>query len=245
MPRLIGLVAACALMLAGLPAMVSAQDDDEAPGVETSLPALILDTEGVTIGVALLAELEEDADDATEDEENGVQVGVYAVGLAAGEHGIHVHETGVCDPDGERAFASAGGHYNPTDAEHGDHAGDLGNITADEDSTAVYRETTDSFTLDELLDEDGTSIVIHAEEDENDPEGESFGARIACGVIAAPVDDAPAAAETAEAEAAEGTATEDATDDDAADDDTDDATVEVTEAATEPVATEEATEEAA
>ncbi len=39
------------------------------------------------------------------------------------------------------------------------------------------------------MDEDGSSIVIHAEEDENDPEGESY-ARIACGVLAAPVETA-------------------------------------------------------
>ncbi len=176
MQRLFGLVTTLILLIAGSAAGVAAQDATPEVAVGRTLPALIQDTDGTTIGVALLAE---EADDE-------VSVGVVAVGLDPGEHGIHVHETGVCDPTGDRAFASAGGHYNPTDEEHGDHAGDLGNITAEEDGTAVFRETTDQFVLDELLDEDGSSIVIHAEEDENDPEGESFGARIACGVLAAP-----------------------------------------------------------
>ena len=236
MRRVVGFVAALVLLGTGLPAVAAAQDDGEARGVAASLPAIIFDTEGTAVGVALLAELEED-----EDGEGGVRVGVFAVGLAPGEHGIHVHETGVCDPAGERAFASAGGHYNPGEDEHGDHAGDLGNIAAEEDGTAAFNETTDAFALDELLDEDGTSIVIHAEEDENDPEGESYGARIACGVLAAPEEDTTeAATEPAAAEA-----TEEPADDDAAEDATEEAAVEVTEAATEPAATEEATEEAA
>ncbi|MDP9355305.1 MAG: superoxide dismutase family protein, partial [Chloroflexota bacterium] len=193
MQRLFGLVTTLILLIAGSAAGVAAQDATPEVAVGRTLPALIQDTDGTTIGVALLAE---EADDE-------VSVGVVAVGLDPGEHGIHVHETGVCDPTGDRAFASAGGHYNPTDEEHGDHAGDLGNITAEEDGTAVFRETTDQFVLDELLDEDGSSIVIHAEEDENDPEGESFGARIACGVLAAPAETAePTVAATATTAAA-------------------------------------------
>ncbi len=200
MSRVLGLIAGLALLAASLGA-VAAQDDTpeaaEAPEIGATLAATLQDTEGRTVGVALLAGGEDGEDE-------GVAIIVGAVGLAPGAHGIHVHETGVCDPAGDRAFASAGGHYNPTDAEHGDHAGDLGNITSEEDGTATLRETTDNFGLDELQDEDGTAIVIHAEEDENDPAGESFGARIACGVLAAP---AGAATGTvpADAEATAGT----------------------------------------
>ena len=110
-----------------------------------------------------------------------------AVGLKPDEHGIHAHETGACDLGTDPAFSSAGGHFNPTGAEHGDHAGDLGNITADEDGRARLEETTERFTLVSgsapLLNDDGAAIVIHAEEDENDPAGESYGGRIACGVL--------------------------------------------------------------
>lgn len=183
MQRLFALVATVILLIAGSVVSAGAQDATPDVTVGRTLAALIQDTDGKTIGVALLAEEEDDE----------VSVGVVAVGLEPGDHGMHIHETGVCDPTGDPAFASAGDHYNPTDEEHGEHAGDLGNITADEDGTASFEETTDQFVIDELLDEDGSSIVIHAEEDENDEEGESYGARIACGVIAAPV----AAEETA------------------------------------------------
>jgi hypothetical protein len=63
------------------------------------------------------------------------------------------------------------------------------------DGTAYFLEETDAFTFDELLDDDGSAIVIHAEEDENDPAGESFGARIACGVLSEPVATEPVATE--------------------------------------------------
>jgi len=162
-----------AVALRGQPVAVAQEATPVA--VEAALTATLQDAAGQALGVAILAS---GADGA-------VTVGVVAVGLAAGEHGIHVHETGACDPAGEKAFASAGGHYNPTGAEHGQHAGDLGNITADQDGTAAFRAATDRFGLDELVDEDGAAIVIHAEEDENDPEGTSFGARFACGVLVA------------------------------------------------------------
>ena len=51
--------------------------------------------------------------------------------IKPGEHGIHLHTVGKCDgPD----FASAGGHFNPTSKQHGQHnpagahAGDLPNL---------------------------------------------------------------------------------------------------------------------
>ena len=181
--------------VAGRPA-TGATAPADAPALGATLAATLRDADGTAVAVALLAE------GAAEDGE--VTVGVLAVGLAPGAHGIHIHETGVCDPAGEQAFASAGGHHNPTGAEHGRHAGDLGNIEADEDGTATFRETTDNFELDELADEDGAAIVIHAEEDENDPVGESYGAPIACGVLAAPAGAGTAtepAADGAEAEA--------------------------------------------
>jgi Cu/Zn superoxide dismutase len=145
---------------------------------EDTLTAELRDVDGTTVAVALLAK------GMTDDGQ--VSVGVVAVRLAPGSHGFHLYETGTCDPESPQAFSSAGGHYNPTGAEHGRHAGDLGNITAGDDGTATFLEQTDSFDLADLLDEDGTAIVIHAEEDENDPAGESYGAPIACGVLAVP-----------------------------------------------------------
>lgn len=108
--------------------------------------------------------------------------------MTPGLHGLHLHETGVCDPDTDPPFASAGGHLNLTEAEHGDHVGDLGNISAAVDGSGVLQGTTDQFTLDDLMDEVGSAIVITAAEDTLEPAGDSSRDRIACGILATPVD---------------------------------------------------------
>src|SRR5699024_7220265 len=94
-------------------------------------------------------------------------------GLDPGEHGIHIHEKGVCDPDGDDPFESAGGHFNPTDKDHGapededSHAGDLGNLTVDDDGSIDFEITRDKVTLNEgettslQNPPDGTSFIIH------------------------------------------------------------------------------------
>ena len=51
--------------------------------------------------------------------DNTVTVQVQVQGLTPGEHGIHIHQNGVCDPSGSEPFASAGEHFNPTNKEHG------------------------------------------------------------------------------------------------------------------------------
>jgi Cu-Zn family superoxide dismutase len=107
-------------------------------------------------------------------------------GLAPGkEHGFHVHEFGKCDlPD----FKSAGAHFNPTQAPHGQHLGDLPNAKADENGHA----TIDAFVKGpNLVDKDGApsairgkALIVHAMPDDykTQPSGGS-GDRIACGVI--------------------------------------------------------------
>jgi hypothetical protein len=49
-------------------------------------------------------------------EPTGVMLRIDAAGVPAGQHGVHVHTTGRCDPPG---FTSAGPHWNPTDRKHG------------------------------------------------------------------------------------------------------------------------------
>ncbi len=121
---------------------------------------------------------------------NGTDITVVVSGLTPGEHGIHIHETGQCTPD----FQAAGGHFNPTSAEHGlnnpngPHAGDLPNMTVADDGTATYDTTTDRVTLDDgpnsLYDADGSALIIHANADDQmtNPSGNS-GDRVVCGVI--------------------------------------------------------------
>jgi superoxide dismutase, Cu-Zn family len=93
-------------------------------------------------------------------------VSVRARQLAPGFHGFHVHAIGVCDPDAPGGpFTSAGGHYNPTGQGHGDHAGDMPTLLVMDDGTGRASFTTDRFTAEELLDADGSAIIVHAGRD--------------------------------------------------------------------------------
>lgn len=119
--------------------------------------------------------------------DKGVHVVADVQGLKQGKHGFHVHENGDCSaPDG----SSAGGHFNPKKTLHGGpesaerHAGDLGNLVADDKGKAHYER--DDFVIT-LVGENtiiGRSIVVHSDEDDfkTQPTGNS-GGRIACGII--------------------------------------------------------------
>lgn len=102
---------------------------------------------------------------------HGTVVSARFSGLAAGFHGFHVHTTGECDPTATDTsgapspFFTAGGHYNPTGATHGDHAGDMVPLLATEDGIAVARFLTDRFTVRDLMDEDGSAVIVHAGRD--------------------------------------------------------------------------------
>lgn len=120
--------------------------------------------------------------------DGGLSVAVDVRDFAPGMHGAHLHTVGKCEaPD----FASAGGHWNPTNMKHGSmnpqgpHEGDMPNlmIGADGRGTSTTRLAGGSF--DALMDADGAAMVIHAAADDlkTDPSGNS-GARLACGVLA-------------------------------------------------------------
>ena len=126
---------------------------------------------------------------------DGIVITGRLVGLPPGEHGIHVHAVGRCDPP---TFESAGDHWNPTNRQHGaqnpqgPHLGDVPNVTAGADSVAnVQLSMTSGGSLrlgaNMVLDTDGSAVVIHSGPDDyrTDPSGGS-GARIACGVVASP-----------------------------------------------------------
>jgi len=121
----------------------------------------------------------------------GVKVHVRVAGLSPGKHGIHIHAVGKCDPPD---FKTAGGHFNPFGKTHGMHSpggahvGDLPNLSVSKNGKATATFVAKGATLGEgegsLFGPDGTSLVIHADPDDEktDPAGNS-GARIACGVI--------------------------------------------------------------
>ncbi|HZE34613.1 MAG TPA: superoxide dismutase family protein [Actinoallomurus sp.] len=134
------------------------------------------------------------------------KVTVSAKGLPAGYHGFHFHKKGVCDarstdPKTGSPFFSAGPHFDLASHSHPNHSGDLPDLLIAADGTGHATITTDRFRLKQLLDADGSAIIIHALPDNQanipkryqangkpGPDAESHrtgdsGARIACGVI--------------------------------------------------------------
>lgn len=112
-------------------------------------------------------------------------------GLTPGaNHGFHVHETGDCSaPDA----TSAGGHFNPMGAPHGDsqggvphHAGDMPNLVAGDDGVAQADKRLAGLRIGDGSEVDvvGRALIVHAQPDDyaTQPTGNA-GARIACGVI--------------------------------------------------------------
>jgi Cu-Zn family superoxide dismutase len=122
---------------------------------------------------------------------DGIAVHIQAHGMKPGSYGIHVHAVGQCAGP---AFASAGGHWNPTGKQHGRdnpmgmHEGDLPNLVIGSDGNGTLDAVVAGGKLSDgaaaLLDADGAAIVIHAAADDykTDPSGNS-GARVACGVV--------------------------------------------------------------
>jgi superoxide dismutase, Cu-Zn family len=106
-----------------------------------------------------------------------------------GEFGFHIHENGDCSaPDA----SSAGGHFNPANAQHGNpqgdahHAGDMLNAKSDAQGLAQVDAVARGVSLESGAPDGvrGKAIVLHEKPDDyaSQPAGNA-GARIACGVI--------------------------------------------------------------
>jgi Cu-Zn family superoxide dismutase len=174
--------------------VATAQDSTPVASTQMATPVAgapidvpLLDASGAAVGLATFSE-----------GAAGVTVTVLVEGLTPGEHGWHLHETGVCDPGGAEPFESAGDHWNPTTRAHGapddpeHHVGDFGNFTASEAGLAEATITTTDFSLGDgppsVFDENGTVIIIHEGMDDltTQPDGDA-GMRFACGVVAEPM----------------------------------------------------------
>lgn len=104
------------------------------------------------------------------------------------EHGFHVHEKGDCSSgDG----MSAGGHYNPGGAPHGQHgmgshhAGDLQTLKADANGVARFKFDSSTISVGGgSADVVGKGLIVHRDPDDyrTQPTGNA-GPRLACAVI--------------------------------------------------------------
>jgi len=122
--------------------------------------------------------------------EGGVKISGTLEGLKpGGVSAFHVHEKGDCSaPDA----SSAGPHLNPEGKPHGNmtaadhHAGDMPNISADEQGKATVDVTVPGLEIGSggAKDVIGKALVVHVDADDytSQPAGNA-GGRIACGVI--------------------------------------------------------------
>ncbi len=98
-----------------------------------------------------------------------------------GPLGFHIHEYGICEVGNiNMPFESAGGHYNPNNQPHGNHAGDFP-VLFSNNGFARMSFFTDKFKPEDVV---GKSVIIHENPDDyrSQPSGNS-GRRLACGVI--------------------------------------------------------------
>ncbi len=124
-----------------------------------------------------------------EDTEQGLNLRGKVTGLQPGKHGFHVHEFGSCGSEGK----DAGSHFNPHGAKHGylpkeklkhSHAGDFGNLEADESGTATIDITLPGLTVSgNPFAVAGRALIIHENEDDFSQPLGNAGGRIGCGLI--------------------------------------------------------------
>ncbi|XP_025206353.1 superoxide dismutase [Cu-Zn]-like [Melanaphis sacchari] len=121
-----------------------------------------------------------------------VMVSGVVSGLTEGPHGFHIHEKG----DVTNGCISTGSHFNPQGNKHGGpndetrHAGDLGNIQADNTGVAQFSFSDPLISLVGAHNILGRAVVVHADTDDMGRGGFTdslttghAGSRVACGVI--------------------------------------------------------------
>ena len=141
--------------------------------------AVLKDPKGNEVGQVTLTEVP-----------TGVLLSLDLAGFPAGDHALHIHAVGKCEPP---KFESAGPHFNPESNEHGlknpqgPHAGDMPNIHIPKSGKVKIEVLNQMVSLsgkNALLDDDGSAIVIHEGADDytSDPAGHA-GNRLACAAL--------------------------------------------------------------
>ncbi len=118
-----------------------------------------------------------------------VKVKLHLENLESGKHAFHLHKKGDCSASDA---TSAGGHWNPTNEEHGKrghgefHKGDVANVVANSNGNVEFTMKVDGWSVggEKKSDILGQAVIIHAGADDftSQPSG-AAGARVACGVI--------------------------------------------------------------
>lgn len=98
-----------------------------------------------------------------------------------GPHGFHIHENGNCEIGNPGdPFSGAGGHWNPTNQPHGNHAGDFP-VLFSNNGYARMTFFTNKFTVAQVI---GKAVIIHESPDDyRTPPAGASGRKLACGVI--------------------------------------------------------------
>ena len=172
------------------------EETSAAPEAAAGSRAVLQDAEGAEVGSVSFSEVAA-----------GAEVVAEVQGLEPGFYGLHVHATGLCEPDSTApgdpgttgAFLSAGGHLGNEDAEHPGHRGDLPGLLVTEEGAGFLTTVTDRFGVQDLVaDDDGSAVMVHSGPDNHANVPERYapggpdeatlgtgdaGSRLACGVV--------------------------------------------------------------
>ena len=125
-----------------------------AAALPTAARAQLIGTDGKPAGVVAITT-----------EGDHLRIEVAATGLSPGFHGLHLHATGLCEPGTNPPFLTAGGHLGGTFGPHPSHEGDLPSLFVRSDGVGRIRVLTDRVTMAQILDSDGTAVIVHAGRD--------------------------------------------------------------------------------